>query len=131
MITPINFKGLNVHSGTDIRSLTRLVTSQEAYDSASSAFSLINKLSGDKDVFLKVKEFDPREDEKANLGTSKNKNYDYSKCVKVQITDKDDNVCAEVKTYADEPQGSHSNCIAKKFLILTEKFAEAMNSKKQ
>lgn len=119
MIKPIGFTGLHVNYKKNKPLLDRLLISNESFDAALDSFKKIDEHAGKKDVFLKASQCTAKE-----LGYSKN--HDVSGFIKLQILDKENggerNVMAEVITHADEPFGTHSNCIARKFNQLAERF---------
>ncbi len=119
MISLISFAGLDVRLNENRPVLKRIIKDDVTKIAAENAFRIIDEQSGKKDVFLKASKYNPLE-ENPELGM--NENYDLSKFVKLQITDENDEVLAEVKTYADEPKGTHTRCIASKLSKLALDF---------
>ena len=119
MIKPIGFTGLHVNYDKNKPLLDRLLISNPAFDAAIDSFKKIGETAGSKDVYLKASKCTNEE-----LGLDKH--YDSSGYIKLQILDKEDggdkNVMAEVITCADEPFGTHSYCIARKFNQLAGRF---------
>lgn len=122
MIKPVGFSGLHLNLKDNLPVLKKTINGEASAESFERNIVKINNYAGDNDVYLKASFYDPRKEENPNMS----KNYDVTdKFVKLQITDKNDEVLAEVKTCTDEPQGTHEYCVANKLEILAMKFAVA------